>query len=116
VCCTLKEYQKALIIVKSTSKADAKANSLLKISVITEDKEFKVRLDQLIKAYSYYISPRYSRSVPPGSDIPTNNSTWLAYLKPYKEELIRYAEEMLTNKVPQWQILAKRNGWSKTTK
>lgn len=105
------QYQNVLIILRESASAKAKRTKLIKISIKTEDLELKALLDDTVKAYSYYIEPRYSRSLKEGSNIPINHREWLEYIKPRKQHLEEYIENLLSQQKPQWQILAERNGW-----
>lgn len=114
----MKEYQKALIIMQEDAKASSKQNKLVKLSVETEDMEFKEILQNLIKAYSLFIKPGWSRDF---SDIPKEERTewhvatsgqWRALVQKYKEIATQFVEERLASKKPQWQILAEKNGWA----
>ena len=108
----INEYEKALVILRESSTPKSKNNALIKLSVTTSDQEFKELIDAAARGYSYYIKPGYSRNA---ETLPCNHTTWLEYMVPLKKELKEYCESMLAAKKPQWQVLAERNGWIKST-
>jgi len=108
----MNEYNKALVIIRKTDKYKTKANSLLKLSVTTEDDAFKSKLNSLIKAYNNCLEPRYHRLKNDKTEgLPLSTSDNKRYVQPFETNLIVYIDEMTSKDVPIWQVLALRNGW-----
>ena len=82
----MKQYQDVLIILGENATAQSKFNKLLKIQTKTVDKQLAYLIDEVRKAYNYYVPPRSSRRVELGSGIPSNHGEYLEYLMPiYKK-------------------------------
>jgi len=111
----MKQYQKALVILKETAKATSKHNKLVKLEIETEEQEFKEILQKLIHGYKWHIEPRYSRTLTNEqleAGIPANNSQWKGFIATIKQEAIWFLEERIAQSKPQWQIIAEKNGWA----
>jgi hypothetical protein len=65
----MNEYQKALIVLRESSDGVSKANKLIKISVLTEDKTFAKYLDAVIEVYKKYIKPGWYRKLSTGDKL-----------------------------------------------
>jgi len=91
----MKQYQDVLIILGENATAQSKFNKLLKIQTKTVDKQLAYLIDEVRKAYNYYVPPRSSRRVELGSGIPSNHGEYLEYLMPRREGLREYVEDVL---------------------
>lgn len=112
----MKEYQKALFIIKKSGSAITKENALLQLSITTEDLNFKYLLEQAAHGYHGYIRPGACRR-PGDHNWPLDFKEWRAIMFHETEgchtRLKQYCERMLAQQKPQWQIIAERNGWRK---
>lgn len=105
-----KDLQAALLTIKETAKSVSKRNKLLKISIRTEDGEFALRLNRLIKMYECYLAPQYTRT---SSTLPQSHNEWMTRMKPIQQEAEKFILDRLSCIKPFWQIIAENNGWEK---
>ena len=104
-------YEKILKIAKQAKPLNSHITEIGKIRATTEDKVLVAKIDSAVRTMTTVLSLPLS--------LPSKDKTIPMILEnsPDKDihSLIEYCEMNISDKKPEWQILAEQNGWTPGT-
>jgi hypothetical protein len=103
----MKNYEDVLKTMKECKTITAHITSLGKIRAKTEDTNLLKRLDEAIGSLQGALAHNQKgKSIPRSLDRATDQAL---------KNLIAYCEAATVSKKPEWQVIAKKNGWAPKT-
>lgn len=112
---TNKIYKDALALIMTAGTDKALQNKWLKIEMNTEDKRLKYYAESLRLLYSLKLGSLKRSRVEAynfeGTAIWSDRQT-VPLINHKKQELRAYLEPIIASEQPQWEIIARQNGWS----
>ncbi len=99
----MSSYEKTLNSIKEIKTAASHLTALGKVRATSEDKNLVQAIDALVRELQSSHAGSKNKSTPFALEAST---------APVAINLIRYCNQAIGSKKPEWQILAERNGWT----